>query len=515
MFEINPVVSNAATNIDLAGYQMQSPGISVIIDAEKKIVYFEEKFTERFGYGAEDIYSDDFTLANIIDVIQLERMDIQVQDLRENKNGRFIAYTFQCKNGARVMCYVYAYKVKNMDIRDAVQLYVLPEFSSLDTPFISFDTREMFLEQFNSFDFGTFEWIIANNRVFWSEGIYRIYEIEERKPSFEYNFVSQFTHPEDKERVAEKLRHVIDSRSDYEMELRIVTARNNIKVIQTRGKVVTDADGQALKLIGSIRDITRQRNIEIDLEEKIEELNQSNAELEEFAYVASHDLQEPLRKISTFCDRLSERYSGELQGDGKLYVDRIIASADNMRMLIHNLLEFSRVSKTNEPLVPVSLEIIVREVTNDLELLIEETGSAIETGKLPKVDSSIVLMKQLFTNLINNAIKFRQSSVPAKITITSKKLSSIEITRLHLDSSLVYYDVTVQDNGIGFDNEYADRIFQIFQRLHGKADYPGSGIGLAICKKIVEKHNGYIYAEGREGEGAIFHIILPEHLHSD
>jgi light-regulated signal transduction histidine kinase (bacteriophytochrome) len=246
------------------------------------------------------------------------------------------------------------------------------------------------------------------------------------------------------------------------------------------------------------------------LKNKVEELNHSNRELEEFAYIASHDLQEPLRKITTYSDRLSEKYKEALTGDGLMYLSRMIISAENMRMLINDLLEFSRISKNEQPYERVDMNMVLKLVKTDLELVIEETGTIINCESLPAVDAIPSQMKQLLANIIGNAIKFHKPGLPPVITISANILSEKEKVRLELAKNRIYYEFSISDNGIGFEEEYNTRIFQVFQRLHGKSEYPGSGIGLAICKKIIEYHHGIIYATSEPGAGARFTFILPQ-----
>ena len=246
------------------------------------------------------------------------------------------------------------------------------------------------------------------------------------------------------------------------------------------------------------------------LENKVRELDRSNKELEEFAYIASHDLQEPLRKITSFSERLKEKLPPNLEPDVQLYLNRMLAATDNMRMLIDNLLEFSRTSRISEPFVKTDLNNIISEVKADLELKIEETSTNITSEVLPVIDAIPMQMRQLFTNLFTNAIKFKGEGATPKIDITSSELSNEEKDSNHLRHNIRYFKIIVKDYGIGFDQEFSMKIFQIFQRLHGKAEYPGSGIGLAICKKIVENHSGRIFAESEPGKGAEFITILPE-----
>jgi len=246
------------------------------------------------------------------------------------------------------------------------------------------------------------------------------------------------------------------------------------------------------------------------LENKVKELDRSNKELEEFAYIASHDLQEPLRKITSFSERLKEKLPANLEPDVQLYLNRMLAATDNMRTLIDNLLEFSRTSRISEPFVKIDLNTIISEVKADLELKIEESSTKIESDVLPMIDAIPMQMRQLFTNLFTNAIKFKKADTTPEIEIRCSVLSDEEKDANHLRQPMQYYKLTVKDHGIGFDQEFSMKIFQIFQRLHGKAEYPGSGIGLAICKKIVENHSGRIFAESELGQGTEFIIIVPE-----
>lgn len=256
--------------------------------------------------------------------------------------------------------------------------------------------------------------------------------------------------------------------------------------------------------------VLEKENFQKILENKVKELDRSNKELEEFAYIASHDLQEPLRKITSFSERLKEKLPANLEPDVQLYLNRMLAATDNMRTLIDNLLEFSRTSRSSEPFIRINLNDIVADVEADLELKIEESDAQIDSDQLPVIDAIPMQMRQLFTNLFTNAIKFRKPNEAPTISIHCKQLSEEEKEAHHLRQNVSYFEIDVSDKGIGFDQEYAQKIFQIFQRLHGKAEYPGSGIGLAICKKIVDNHMGQIFARGEQGKGSTFIIILPE-----
>ncbi|MBN3518930.1 CHASE3 domain-containing protein [Algoriphagus lutimaris] len=255
----------------------------------------------------------------------------------------------------------------------------------------------------------------------------------------------------------------------------------------------------------------RIKNYQEQLQEQLYLLDDSNKELEQFAYVASHDLQEPLRKITAFSDLLVEQYSDTLKGEGALYLNRITVAANRMRRLITDLLEYSRAGRiTNEEEKEIDLQNVLEIVLDDLEIAIVEKKAKVEVGTFPKVIGKETEFRQVFQNLISNALKFSDPKKIPEIKINCDEAPNEEIKSIvQLDPELSYYKITVEDNGIGFDEGYSEKIFAIFQRLHGKEAFEGTGIGLSISKKIIEKSNGTIQAKSEPGVGSIFTIYLP------
>jgi PAS domain S-box-containing protein len=244
-----------------------------------------------------------------------------------------------------------------------------------------------------------------------------------------------------------------------------------------------------------------------DLEREIEErkrveaeLARSNRELEQFAYVASHDLQEPLRKVQVFGDRLKAKQAQAFDEQGLDYLERMQDAAHRMQGMINDLLTFSRVATRGQPFVPVNLRRVAREAVSDLEIQIEQTGGQVEIGDLPTLEADPSQVRQVLENLIGNGLKFHRQGVPPVVEITSERIEGPEGE---------FCQLLVKDNGIGFDEKYLDRIFKPFQRLHGRGKYPGTGIGLAICRKVAERHGGGITAHSTPGEGATFVVTLP------
>ena len=490
------------------------PGLMAVISgADHKVLFVNELFEQWLGYTNEDLEGAGLFFDDLLDEYLHDRLQFQLDQSRRDPlaGTRYVIYQLKGRNGRKSTFYLYTSMVTAEDGSSLYSIVMHPDLSRWDMPFTSFNSRELFLQQFDSENFGTFEWLIDADKVFWSAGVYGIYEVDDVSMPVTREFVQRLTHPDDKARIKDAIKHTITGDADLDLEYKIITEKQHVRVIHSLARAIRDTEGRPIKLVGSIRDVTEQRNIEEDLKKKVEELNHSNRELEEFAFVASHDMQEPLRKITTFSDRLSEKYKDVLAGDGLMYLSRMVASAENMRLLINNLLDFSKIAKTKQPFELVNLNHILKQVRTDLELIIEETGTIIDSHSLPKVDAIPSQMKQLFVNLISNAIKFRKPDVKPVITIENHLLVEEERQRFELPKGLVYYKITVTDNGIGFEDEYSTRIFQVFQRLHGKSEYPGSGIGLAICKKILEYHHGVIFAENVPGVGARFVFILPEH----
>ncbi len=271
-------------------------------------------------------------------------------------------------------------------------------------------------------------------------------------------------------------------------------------------KTINDKENNISGILFNLRDVTERRNTENKLRAFTVRLEQSNRELQDFAYVASHDLQEPLRKVQAFGDRLNRKYETQLGVEGNDYVRRMRDAADRMQTLINDLLTFSRVTTKAQPFVEIDLTRIATEVLSDLEIKIEETSAKVEIADLPKVDADPVQMRQLLQNLIGNALKFNRAEVSPIIKIYALE-DEEEIHKTIITEKLVR--IVVEDNGIGFEEKYLDRIFTVFQRLHGRTQYEGSGVGLAVCRKIVERHGGNITAQSKPNKGAKFIFSLP------
>jgi light-regulated signal transduction histidine kinase (bacteriophytochrome) len=270
------------------------------------------------------------------------------------------------------------------------------------------------------------------------------------------------------------------------------------RVIHAQGEVIYNKENVRVRTRGTFKYITECKKAEELLKLKLEELNRSNAELEQFAYVSSHDLQEPLRMISSYLQLLQRRYQGSLDEKADKYIYYAVDGASRMQVLINDLLEFSRVAtRAREPEF-TDCEFILDHVLTDLNLFIKQNKATESHDPLPEVMADPTQLAQVFQNLIINGIKFRGEEAP-KIHISAEIKAS-------------EWQFTVKDNGIGIDPQYSEKIFEVFKRLHKKEEYPGTGIGLAICKKIVERHGGRIWVKSELGKGSTFCFTLPINL---
>ncbi|QRR02449.1 PAS domain-containing protein [Dyadobacter sandarakinus] len=352
-------------------------------------------------------------------------------------------------------------------------------------------------------------------------------------------------HPEDRMDVESAIRHALEpgSTGTYDAEYRLNPFSGSPeRIIHARGKVLYDIEGQAYKLVGTAQDVTDERRRQQELEqvveirteelaalneelaaqneeymainEELEEANQqllrSNENLQQFAYVASHDLQEPLRKIQQFSDILKTRYQSQT-GEAAIYLERVQSAASRMSILIRDLLDFSSISTRRGIHQPVALNKVIDNVLNVLELAITDSAAEIRVDNLPTISGEAMQLGQLFQNLLSNALKFRRPGQAPSIHVKASKVTLAELPRTAAParSASTYHLIEVIDNGIGFDEQYLDRIFQVFQRLHGKSEFGGTGIGLAICERVVTNHGGAITAMSQVGQGATFRIYFP------
>ena len=295
--------------------------------------------------------------------------------------------------------------------------------------------------------------------------------------------------------VLEQWKASIATGLPFDMVFPLRRADGQFRQFLTRGVPLKDSSGKVIQWFGTNTDITERQQAEEKLRRTLADLERSNLDLQDFAYISSHDLQEPLRKIANFSEMLARQYEAQLDDQAKRYFAYIADGAKRMQALISDLLTYSRVGRAEIPLIPASLEDILQGTLNDLQELIRDSGAEISWDPLPILKVNPNQLRQLLQNLITNAIKFHGDEPP----------------RIHLSARQEgdEWVISLRDNGIGFDPQYAEQIFKVFKRLHTKEAYPGTGIGLAICKKIVERLGGRIWAESEPGRGSTFSFSIP------
>lgn len=349
---------------------------------------------------------------------------------------------------------------------------------------------------------GYWELNLETQEIFWTMEVYTIWG---RHPSsFKPNFESfmDTVHPDDKAAFLEARSHVLDGEADLDIQHRILLPDGSIRHVHEKGSLFKDQLGKIIRYSGTVQDITQHKLYEQALEvanealsERAEQLARSNAELERFAFIASHDLQEPLRMVSSFLQLLEKRYKDRVDEAGRQYIGFAVGGAERMKRLINDLLEYSRIDNAQIEFGEVDMNQVLKEARLNVQESILDTGASIHIETLPVIaKGQYSPLVQLLQNLIGNAIKYRSDKVP-EIYIGCKEEPN-------------HWQFSVKDNGIGIESDYFDKIFIIFQRLHNMSEYSGTGIGLAICKKIVEQHGGKIWVHSVENEGSTFYFTI-------
>jgi PAS domain S-box-containing protein len=343
---------------------------------------------------------------------------------------------------------------------------------------------------------GSWEWNVPTNTIEWSDELYRIYGRERGNFETTFNTYMNFIHPADSDRVNEIIQDAFREKKSFTFDHRIIQPDGNERFLDCKGEVYLDDKGAVIRMTGTAQDVTEKKIAEEKLRNYTLVLEQKNKETEQFAYVASHDLQEPLRTITNYIGLFEEDYEGKMDEDANMYLQFIKGAASRMKVLISDLLEYTRIENDKDK-VSVDCNKLVRDILQDMHASITETNATVQYGSLPVVIGYYSRLKSLFQNLISNAIKFRKKDEPPVVKIEVQDR----------DKEWLF---SISDNGIGIDKVYGEKIFLLFQRLHTRAEYQGTGIGLAHCKKIVELRGGRIWVESEPGVGSTFYFTIPK-----
>ena len=345
-------------------------------------------------------------------------------------------------------------------------------------------------------EIGVWEWDLETNQVIWDDRMYRLHDTQRTNRKIAYEDWSQSLHGDDRPTVEQNIADALSGKRAYHPQFRLLTKSGDVRYLEARGHVERDATGAPLKMFGVCWDTTEQKEAEFKLGKLIEELGDSNSELERFAYVASHDLQEPLRMVSNFTQLIADRYEDQLDKTGKQYIQIAGDAARRMQALVDDLLEYSRLENDPGRFGDVNLESILNHVKENLKDAVEASQAKITHDPLPVVIGNDVRLSRILQNLIGNAIKYQSPENQPTVHVSAE---------LRTDDWLI----TISDNGIGISPDYLEKIFLPFKRLHRTQEYSGTGIGLAVSKKIVETQGGKMWATSTPDEGSQFYFTIP------
>jgi PAS domain S-box-containing protein len=482
-----------------------TPYALVLVDHDGKIVLVNANLEQLFGFSREEL------LGRSIDIFIPERFRIGHEAYRQSFHkhpeqkpmgmGRDL-YGLR-KNGEEIPV-----EIALSPLRVDGNLYILAAIADITQRKQAEEVLKQSEARLNlalsAARAGTWDWDILRDKVTWSDGSYLLLGLKPGECEASAKNWLERVHPDDRAAVKEAVDSVIKrfmaqrTQDAFNLEYRVLHTDGTVRWVNDRGQILYGRYGRPVRMIGIMLDVTERKTAEEQLAAQAQELARSNAELQEFAYVASHDLQEPLRAVAGCVEIIRRRYQGKLDERADQVITHTVEGAARMQNLINDLLAYSRIGSRDRPFEPTDCQAVLNTVLANLEVPISESGARITHDELPTILADSGQLTQLFQNLISNAVKFCGDQAP-QIHIGVKKQNGEWV-------------FAVSDNGIGIEPLYFERIFRIFQRLHARNDYPGTGIGLAICKRVVERHGGRIWVESNSGQGATFFFTFPTHL---
>jgi PAS domain S-box-containing protein len=483
-----------------------SPAITFLFDlVHNKEIFVSGKVKEVMGYTPEDLLKmGENVLLQITHPDDIEIIAKGLEELVAHNSDTVgqIEYRFLHKSGGYRWLRTYYVIFRRDEFGRPVELLgkTFEVTAEKETALALQKREQQLLEAQALAHIGSYEWNMKENYSVNTPEVYKIFEMEDDQ---RYEEFMTHVHPDDVQKVKDAIARSFKT-GQYDCEYRYVK-NGREKVIWSLGKVEFEND-QPVRMTGTVQDITEIKAIEKDLLEKTRQLEQSNKSLQQFASVASHDLKEPLRKISMFADMVIEAEKERLSESSKDKLKRMQASSKSMMQMIQDILSFSLLESRQQK-AKVNLSKVLKEVTDLLDERIKDKNAQICYDHLPDAYIIPSQFRQILQNLISNALKFSKKDIPPKITID---YSWINHPLPNMKPSSKYLQLNVCDNGIGIEEEYLETIFDLFKRLHPKAEYEGSGLGLAITKRIIDNHDGAITATSKPGEGTCFHIILPQ-----
>jgi PAS domain S-box-containing protein len=468
------------------------PGIFYLFDDKGRFLRWNRNFELVSGYSSEEMLE-----RNPLEFFRGEEKSLVEKRIQETfiKGSSLVEANFTSRDGKST-----PYLLTGIRAVMNEQTYLIGTGVDISERIkfeeMLYETNERFALATHSAQLGIYDWDIVNNVLIWDELMYMVYGVNKEDFPVAYDAWEASLHPDDAARAAEELQMAVRGEKPFDTQFRILWPDGSVKYIKANGMVLRDVDGEALRMIGLNYDITERVEMQEHLHKANENLTRSNSELERFAYVASHDLQEPLRMVTSYLQLLERRYKDRLDGDAIEFINYAVDGSNRMKTLINDLLAYSRVGTRGKEFTQVNCNEVLDRVLFSLKPMMDEANAEITFEHLPTIIGDQVQLEQLFQNLLGNALKFRGEETPI-INIGLKKE----------DENWLF---SVRDNGIGIDPQFFEKIFIIFQRLHNREKYEGTGIGLAISKRIVERHGGRIWIESEPGNGSTFYFTIPD-----
>ncbi len=464
----------------------------IVWDQENKIKLFNHAFEHLTGYLSSEVDGKDLNLLfpessleesmTKIRIAQTENWEsIEIPILTKNQDIRIVLW-----NSAKI------FDKNRKRFSTIAQGNDITERINAENAFKA--SREKLEIALENGRIGTWEWEIGTGALKWDERMERMFGRQPGKYNYTFDEFERSVHEDDLAHVRDAINRSLMEDKPFDTIYRIKSANDGVSYISAKALVEKDSQGRPVKMSGVCFDITEmKKGAEKALFTLNENLLRSNKELEQFAYVASHDLQEPLRMVSSFTQLLAQRYKGRLDQDAEEFIQYAVDGASRMQVLINDLLEYSRIETRGKKFLTVDMHNVLGQVVNNLSVLIQEKNALVTNDELPEVIADEGQMVQLLQNIVVNSLKFCDAS-----------------PRVHISASVEedHYLFSVKDNGIGIERQYFNKIFQIFQRLHSREDYGGTGIGLAICKRIIDRHGGKIWVESKPGNGSVFYFTI-------
>ena len=461
-----------------------------------RIGLLNQAFEQLTGYTTEELQTMDWSTT----LTPIEWSEIETQKLDElNHTGKPVLYEKEYirKDGSRVSIELLVNVV--LDLKGNPKYYYsfitdITERKQIESALKK--NEKSLADAQHLAHIGSWEWNISTDDIRWSNELYLIYGVDPNTFTPTMSSFADYMHPDDEEYVNQNVEQLFSEGKSQNFDFRIILDDGSTRVLNTLAEVAKfDKNGKPSIIMGINQDITERKEIELKLNENIKKLAQSNKELEQFAYITSHDLREPLRMITSFLQLLERRYHDQLDQDANEFIGFAVDGAKRLDAMTNDLLQYSKISSQKKEIVPVNFEHVLELALENLKVQIDESNAIITHDQLPTINGDEELKVQLFQNIIGNAIKYR-SEKPPKIHISATKEKN-------------QYLFSIKDNGIGMSSKHLEKIFTIFQRLHTREEYEGTGIGLAIAQKIVHQQGGQIWVESEPGIGSTFYFTIP------